>query len=99
MKQIGKILIIIGIMGVIYFQIFFNTSVPTNINRSNYITKDFPEKVTNSGLMQDKQNYTFISMGLLIIGVILFVADKRYKEKNKNNNDGNSKNDIWKKSD
>ena len=78
MKDVGTALIIIGIVAVIYFQVGFDTSVSVDYNKSGYSKPNgFPDKVNNLGLMQDKQNYTIISLAVILFGIILFVKGKK----------------------
>ncbi len=77
MKEIGKVLILIGILGTIYFQTAFDTSVVVNYDKTGYSKPSgFPDKVNNLGLIQDKQNYTIISLASILFGIILLVAGK-----------------------
>jgi|WetSurMetagenome_2_1015567.scaffolds.fasta_scaffold22599_3 hypothetical protein len=82
MKQFGTFLIIAGIIGILFFQLGFDTSVKVDYEKTGYSKPSgFPERVNNLGLMQDKQNYTLISFGIIIVGVILFVTGKKNEEK------------------
>ncbi|MCX6157283.1 MAG: hypothetical protein NTY74_04800 [Ignavibacteriae bacterium] len=67
MKGLGLILILFGIIGVIYFQTSFDTSVSVN-----YIGK-----VNNLGLMNDKLIFTIISLASILFGIILYIAGNR----------------------
>lgn len=74
MKQMGIILIILGITA-IAFAINKETTVIVDKPQQQYgISYTLPEKVNNIGLMNDKQN-TIILGGIgLIAGLILFVG-------------------------
>lgn len=95
MKDIGTALIIIGIVAVIYFQIGFDTSISVDYNKSGYSKPDgFPDRVNNLGLMQDKQNYTIISLAITIFGIILFVKGKKNNSNNDTSTDENEDAEI-----
>lgn len=93
MKEFGIVLILLGIIGIIYFQTAFDTSVLVDYKGTGYSKPSgFPDRVNNIGLMQDKQNYTIISLGLAIVGIILFLAgskNKKAQEENGADIDGN----------
>jgi hypothetical protein len=83
MKEIGIALFLLGIIGIIYFQTSFDTSVVVNYDKTGYSKPSgFPDRVNNIGLMKDKQNYTIISLGTALFGIILFVAGKNKNKVN-----------------
>jgi hypothetical protein len=95
MKQLGIVLILLGIVGLIYFQTAFDTSVTVDYKGTGYSKPSgFPDRVNNIGLMQDKQNYTIISLGSAIIGLILFLAGNRNKKAEDENEDDTYENET-----
>lgn len=78
MKIFAGILIVIGSL-LLLCAISMDTSVAVNYENGN--SYGFPERVNNIGLMNDKSNYTLISIGLIIAGVIMVSVkgEKRYR--------------------
>lgn len=77
---IGALMIIGGIVAVIYFAMFFDTSVatPTTQMFGQTIGGD---RVNNLGLMNDRSNGIMIGIGAAIFGLILsIVAKSKSKE-------------------
>jgi hypothetical protein len=58
----GVLLFLAAIAGVVYFVGFFDSTVPTAIGR-----------VSNLGLMQDRQNGLMVACGSVLVGLILAV--------------------------
>jgi hypothetical protein len=74
MKEFGAILIILGIIGILYFQFEFDTSMNIESGKSSYSKPYSPqEKDSNLELLQDQQNYTFAFAGISVAGAILLV--------------------------
>lgn len=71
LSLLGWLLVLGGIAGVIYFGVFFDTSVSTP-----QITKDTLgiDRVNNIGLMQDRQTGIIVSVAIAIVGAIFLVA-------------------------
>jgi len=71
-KQAGSIVILLGLIGLIFFFFIFDTSV--SVNGLNM-------RVNNIGLMQDRQNGIMFSILALVIGVFLVIfANKEENE-------------------
>lgn len=77
MREIGAILLIIGLVGIYYFQYEFETSINMETGKSSYSKPINPQDRDNVGLNQDKNNYTYVSIGVSIIGAVLLVAGIR----------------------
>jgi hypothetical protein len=70
MKAIGGILLGLGIIFLLY-AITMDTSVAVEYENGNSLA--FPDRVNNIGLMNDQSNYTIISLGMIIIGIVLLI--------------------------
>lgn len=77
MKTFGGILLVIGVILLLY-AISMDTSVPVEYENGN--SYGFPERVNNIGLMNDKSNYTLISIGMIIASVIMISIKSSDKE-------------------
>ncbi|MBI5404372.1 MAG: hypothetical protein HY959_13365 [Ignavibacteriae bacterium] len=78
MKEIGAILLVLGLTGIYYFQFEFDTSINMESGKSSYSKPINPQdKDGNTGLNQDRNNYTYISIGVSIIGAVMLVAGIR----------------------
>ena len=78
MKVFAGILIVIGSL-LLLCAVSMDTSVAVDYEGGN--SYGFPARVNNIGLMNDKSNYTLISIGLIIVGVIMVSVkgEKRYR--------------------
>jgi predicted RNA-binding Zn-ribbon protein involved in translation (DUF1610 family) len=89
MKQIGKILIVISIIGLIYFS-QMDTSV--KVSYPNGKSFGLPERVNNIGLINDKQNYIIVSGILFISGIMLVIFGKKQDNHNNSINENSIEN-------
>jgi hypothetical protein len=71
MKVLGGILLGFGLL-FLFFAVTMDTSVAVEYDNGNSL--GFPERVNNIGLMNNQSNYTIISLGMIIIGVILLIV-------------------------
>jgi hypothetical protein len=74
MKTFGGILIALGLFLLLY-AITMDTTVAVSYSDGNSL--GFPERVNNIGLMNDKSNYTIISLGMIIIGILIRILNKK----------------------
>jgi len=75
MREFGAILLILGLLGIYYFQFEFDTSITIEPGRGNYSQPYNPnEKENNLILLQDRRNYTLASIGVSILGAGLMVT-------------------------
>jgi len=74
MKQIGIIILILGI-SIMAYALFMDTSVEVEKSRNSSLT-DLPNRINNLGLMNDRQNYLILGGVLSIIGTIMIVFSK-----------------------
>jgi hypothetical protein len=68
MNALAALLTTLGAIGLIYFFVFFDVSVPGTDGG----------RIVNLGLLADRQNGLLVSVGLLIVGAILTVGARRY---------------------
>jgi len=74
MKEAGAILLIIGLAGFFYFHFEFDASMDFNSGKNTY-TKPFnPYDNDYAKLMKDKRNFTYLSAGVTIAGIIILIA-------------------------
>lgn len=76
MKQIGTVLIVIGVI-IIMFAFYSDTTVSvekTHFDKQYGISYSLPERVNNIGLMNEKQNKIILGGIILLSGLILFVS-------------------------
>lgn len=71
MKVFGGILLGLGLLLLLY-AVTMDTSVAVEYDNGNSL--GFPERVNNIGLMNDQSNYTIISLGMIIVGIVLLIV-------------------------
>jgi hypothetical protein len=76
MKEFGAVLLLLGILGIFYFQYGFDTSINIESGKNAYSKPYNPGERDNQnvGLIQDKNNYTYLSVGVTVIGAVLFTS-------------------------
>lgn len=78
MKEIGAILLVLGLVGIYYFQYEFDTTINIESGKSSYSKPINPQdKDYNVGLNQERNNFTYISTGISILGAVLLVMGIR----------------------
>ncbi|HCT93716.1 MAG: hypothetical protein A2X19_06050 [Bacteroidetes bacterium GWE2_39_28] len=71
MKALGGILLGFGLL-FLFLAVTMDTTVAVEYDNGNSL--GLPERVNNIGLMNDQSNYTIISLGMILIGVILLIV-------------------------
>lgn len=82
MKAIGGFLLGLGLLFLLY-AVTMDTSVAVTYDSGNSL--GFPDRVNNIGLMNDQSNYTIISLGMIIIGIILLIVKNNGNKSNMSN--------------
>lgn len=71
----ARALIMIGAVWVLYFLLFFDTSVEIPVTEFMG-TQIGGGRVNNIGLMAERQNYILVGMGMVILGVVIYFTNK-----------------------